>query len=342
MANQLTYDQYIQDRKILGEILPLRMPLAIQIQVTNLCNFKCFYCSASQTVEERQKQGVVLKNMPFEDYKRCIDSIAESGGTKVLNLLGWGEPLLHPNIVDMVRYAKEEKIAPLVRIITNGSLLSPDMSDGLIGAGLDNLRISLQGVTKEDYIRTSNVNINFEQFVENIKYYYEHKGRSSISLKIMDIMLHGREQEFEDVFSHICDEYLVDTLVDMNDSIDVHGHGSNLDKTFLCGSVTESKICSAPFFRGYIDVDCRLFPCCHLPIPCKFGDVRESFDKIWNGEEHVHFLLNQLAEKGRYHECQKCKMYLNQLLPTERLDDYREALIDKYQKLLSAEVHACS
>lgn len=335
MAQQLTYDQYIQQRQILGEILPLKMPLAIQIQVTNLCNFRCFYCSASQPIEFRQRDGLLLENMRYEDYKLCINSIVQSGGTEVLNLLGWGEPLLHPNIVGMVRYAKEKNAAKLIRIITNGSLLTPDLSDELIAAGLDDLRISLQGVSKHDYSEISNVDIDFEKFVENIKYFYAHRKHTTVTLKIMDIMIQGKEEEFDRIFSNICDKYLIDSLVDMNDSIDVHGHGSALNKTFLCGEITKSEICSAPFFRGYIDVDCKLFPCCHLPIPCKFGDVREDFYSVWNGDDHIQFLVNQLTGKHVYEECRTCKMYLNQLLPTERLDDFRSELISKYKKLLN-------
>lgn len=337
MAQPLTYDKYVQERQTLGEILPLKMPLLIQIQVTNLCNFKCFYCSASQSAETRKRKGLDLRHMYYEDYKRCIDSIALSGGTKVLQLVGWGEPLLHPNIADMVRYAKEKKAASLIRIITNGSLLTPELSDALIDAGLDNLRISLQGVSEKDYREISNVEIDFQHFIENITYYYEHKKHSTVSLKIMDIMLQGKEHEFDSIFSGICDEYLVDALVDLNDDIDVHGHGSNLDKTYLCGDIIESSICSVPFFRAFIDVDCRLCPCCHLPVPCKFGDVRDGFAAVWNSKAHIRFLLDHLSgEKNNYPECRNCKMFLNQFPLTDRLDDYRDELIDRYQSLLES------
>lgn len=43
MSKQATSQDFNQRRQVLGEILPLKMPLSVQIQVTNLCNFKCFY-----------------------------------------------------------------------------------------------------------------------------------------------------------------------------------------------------------------------------------------------------------------------------------------------------------
>lgn len=335
MGHELTYTQYLQGRSVLGEILPLKMPLMIQIQITNLCNFRCFYCSGSRTPAERRKEGLELTHMPYDDYKRCIDGIAKSGGTRVLNLLGWGEPLLHPNIVDMVRYAKEKKVAQLVRIITNGSLLTPEMSDKLIDAGLDNLRVSLQGISEQDYRDVSHVKINFPQFVENIRYYYEHRRDSTVSLKIMDIMIKGRENLFREIFSPICNEYLVDTLFDLNEEIDLNERGFELDKTFLRGNFIETNICSTPFYRAYVDVDSQLFPCCHLPMPKKFGDVRDNFLAVWNGNEHIHFLLDMLkGERAKYSFCKNCNTYLSLNLSGDRLDDYRDELIAKYDALL--------
>lgn len=335
MSKQVTLQGFNQQRQVLGEILPLKMPLSVQIQVTNLCNFKCFYCSATQPAEKRKEQGLLLQHMPFEDFKQCVDSISKAGGVKVINLVGWGEPLLHPQIVGMVRYAKEKKAAPFVRIVSNGSLLTQELSDLLVDAGLDNLRISLQGMTQKDYEEISNVKIDFSRFVDNIRYFYEHRKNSTLSLKIMDIMIKGREKEFEEIFGSICNEYLIDVLAEINEDIDVHGHGSELNKSHLGCDFLDTNICSVPFYRAFIDVDSRLFPCCHLPMPCKFGDIRNDFYGVWNGRDHIQFLLN-LLKNYRYRFCTNCKMYLNQLLPSDKLDDYRDDLIVKYTALLSA------
>ena len=57
---------------------------------------------------------------------------------------GLGEPLFHPAIVDMV--AQKQRIARCrVELITNGTLLSPQLSKDLIDAGLDMLWVSLDG-----------------------------------------------------------------------------------------------------------------------------------------------------------------------------------------------------
>jgi len=65
-------------------------------------------------------------------------------------LMGQGEPLINKDIPVMVKMAKDAEIAERVEIISNGSLLDKTMSDRLIEAGLDTLRISLQGLNSKN------------------------------------------------------------------------------------------------------------------------------------------------------------------------------------------------
>ena len=60
MGERVTSQDYTQQRQVLGKILPNDMPLGITIHVTNLCNFKCFYCSVSQPAEKRKADGLLL------------------------------------------------------------------------------------------------------------------------------------------------------------------------------------------------------------------------------------------------------------------------------------------
>lgn len=333
----ITHAAYVNERQKLGDLLPLKMPLTMGIHATNLCNYKCFYCSASQPVENREKDNIILRSMSLEDYKKCVDSIAEAGHLKLFFLAGWGEPLLHPDIAEMVRYAKEKNIADTVRIFTNGSLLTHEMSDKLIEAGLDNLKISLQGLTAEDYKKISNVDMNYDEYLENIKYFYEHKTNTVLTIKIMDIMVPTEEDrnKFREMYKDVCDEYMIDSLADNLESIDYTNHGSNLDKSYLEGKMCDTEICSVPFYRTFIDVDCQLFPCCHIPAPFKYGDVREGFFKAWNSKKHIEFLI-ELLKGNRAHNpiCEKCRQYRHEIVETDILDDYADKLICEYEKLL--------
>jgi MoaA/NifB/PqqE/SkfB family radical SAM enzyme len=62
---------------------------------------------------------------------------------------GFGEPLSHPDILQMVAQAKA--LGATVEMVTNGTLLTREMSRGLIEAGVDMLWISVDGATPESY-----------------------------------------------------------------------------------------------------------------------------------------------------------------------------------------------
>jgi MoaA/NifB/PqqE/SkfB family radical SAM enzyme len=62
---------------------------------------------------------------------------------------GFGEPLAHPEIVSMV--ARARSAGARVELITNGTLLTPEVSRRLIAARLDRLWVSLDGARPESY-----------------------------------------------------------------------------------------------------------------------------------------------------------------------------------------------
>src|SRR5574344_1450806 len=132
--------------------LPLITPFAVHIFPTYKCNFKCNYCIQAMSYFELEKKGFKKDVMSFDTYKKAIDDIKQyDDKLKALIFAGHGEPLLHKDIVAMVKYAKEKDIANRIEITTNGVLLKKEISDGLIDAGLDRLKISIQGTTKEKY-----------------------------------------------------------------------------------------------------------------------------------------------------------------------------------------------
>lgn len=338
MGEEVTEKKYINKRQKLSEILPLEMPFQIGIAPNNLCNFQCFYCVNSLEEERRRKNGIVMNSMSFENYKLCIDNIQKEGHLKVLTLAGMGEPLLHPQIVEMVQYAKEKNVADCVRIITNGSLLSQKMSDGLIEAGLDNLKISLQGIDEEAYWKNAHVKIDYEQYLHNIEYFKRNKKQTIISVKIMDVMVQqkGEKEKFIELFKNICDEYMIENLSDNVDDVECEDKGLDLNKA-LYGDVIDSDICSTPFYRAFIDSDCQLMPCCHIPRPQKFGDVRKGFKKAWKSQEYINFLIRMLKERKKIPVCNTCMVYRSILTEKEFLDDSIDELIKKYRMLLEDE-----
>ncbi len=115
----------------------------IQVEVSALCNASCPYC-VHGCYGNIWGGGL----MEMNTFRRLQRSVASSD---LVFLQGWGEPLLHPGLWDMVRMVKEEDAR--VGFTTNGTLLAPENLDHIIDSGLDILGISLAGATPESHKR---------------------------------------------------------------------------------------------------------------------------------------------------------------------------------------------
>ena len=104
-------------------------PLFIDIEVSSLCNLKCPFCATTFRIKEIDR-GLIS----FEAVKKIIDEGVANGmyGVK-FNIRG--EPLLHPQIYDFIKYAKNKGLID-VYFNTNGMLLNEHACQKLIEAGL--------------------------------------------------------------------------------------------------------------------------------------------------------------------------------------------------------------
>ncbi len=114
----------------------------VYIEPTSKCNLSCKTCIRNVWDEP-------MGRMTSATYKQILHGIEELGHSPSIFFGGFGEPLSHPHIVDMVAEAK--KIGSKVELITNGMLLSEKRSIELIGAGLDTLWVSVDGAKPESY-----------------------------------------------------------------------------------------------------------------------------------------------------------------------------------------------
>lgn len=114
----------------------------VYIEPTNRCNLDCRTCMRNVWDEP-------LGRMGESTFERIVEGLRTLSTPPLVFFGGLGEPLMHPDIVDMVGQAKA--CGGTVELITNGTLLTRKMSADLIGAGLDTLWVSLDGATPESY-----------------------------------------------------------------------------------------------------------------------------------------------------------------------------------------------
>lgn len=114
-------------------------PYHVQMVVTRRCNLSCGYCNEFDDHSPP---------VPTEELRRRIDKIKQLGAWAI-ELTG-GEPLEHPDLIELVRHAKREQRFYKVQLISNLYLWNEDTVHALNDAGLDDLQVSVDGVMPND------------------------------------------------------------------------------------------------------------------------------------------------------------------------------------------------
>lgn len=114
----------------------------VYVEVINKCNLNCSTCM-------RNVWDVKYGSMSVETFERILLSFQDLPNKPELFLGGYGEPLSHPCILDMIERAK--KLGHRVSLITNGILLAEQVSRRLIDLKLDMLWVSMDGASPECY-----------------------------------------------------------------------------------------------------------------------------------------------------------------------------------------------
>lgn len=320
-------------RTELFQSLPLKTPFSIHIFPSFYCNFKCNYCLHSLSEQKLIEKNFLRQYMDFEVYRKVIDdSQMFPDKVKALIFAGHGEPLLHQEIADMIAYAKKTGKFERIEIVTNASLLTSELSDKLIKAGLDRLRISLQGINAEEYKNVSGVNIDFEKYIDNIRYFYEHKTDTEVYVKIIDIALKedGDEERFKRIFEGAADITAIEYAIPFVKEIDYTDIGE-LSERCKQGHKQASHICSMPFYMMVINPDGNIVPCCSTDFPMIFGNVKEkNLVEIWNSEVRNLCLRRQLGGVEKIPICKDCSVPAFGLQQGDYLDGHEEELVKRY------------
>lgn len=108
--------------------------------ITNKCNLRCKHCGAIDLLNNAKEE--------YKNWKKVIDYASDF--VDYISLLG-GEPLLHPDITEIIEYCNQKSIEVL--IITNGQV-SPHIIDDIMKHDIKSMFVSIEGMeTSNDKIR---------------------------------------------------------------------------------------------------------------------------------------------------------------------------------------------
>ena len=178
----------------------------VRYEVTNRCNATCIMCPRDK---HDRAQGI----MEQDDYEKSVDEVSILGAEKVV-LTGFGEPLLDKKLERKVAYLSAKAISSY--FITNASGLTKSRSQGLLDAGLDELRISFYGMNPQSY-NSIMQGLDFERTKQKIYGFLElkekHFNKTKIQVSYLEMDENRDETErFIEFWEVLVDAIEVSTL----------------------------------------------------------------------------------------------------------------------------------
>jgi hypothetical protein len=167
-----------------------------------------------------------------------------------------GEPLLAPRLEEWVQAARKAKVLD-VALVTNGQLLTEDMSVKLIQAGLTKLMVSVDAASEETY-RLARPGGSYRSLTENLKAFVAvRKALKSptplLRLSFVEMSLNQVDRlKFAEEFGELADWLTFQRYLNVSGREDLHRAFSPL----------EPRPCLEPLTRLALHADGGLFPCC--------------------------------------------------------------------------------
>jgi organic radical activating enzyme len=295
---------------------PGAFPLHLDIDPTNRCNLKCSMCPRTYYVERDLRAwnpGGAPGDMDFALYEKLIGE-GRSRGLKSVKLNFLGEPLLYTRLADMVALASEAGL--FVMLNTNATLLSAEMSEKLLRAGLTDIFFSFDSPYKEEYEKVR-VGADFEKTLANIREFMRLKeamGRRGLQTRASMVLPEGLSEE---AGAALKADY-IKLFRDMKVAEIGFGLPSVMGRDYeALHGLFPGFVCPDLFRRMFVFWDGPAGPCCgdwerRLIMG---GAAKESLADIWMGREYQR--LREAHVSGHYENieaCRKCSVpYLSTL-----------------------------
>lgn len=277
-------------------IKELVFPRMVVLSVTYRCNSKCPSCPY---VQSKIRQS--YKDTPFmsaEIFKKIADECGKYHS--VIRLTGGGEPLLHPQMVELIEYAKNK--GAKIGLITNGALLTTQTVVDLLGVSTDAIEISADAADKETYSKVRK-GLNFDILLDNVKYLMYLRNQLEATTKVIVSIVNQKGVDVEGTvkfWSKIVDNVQVRKYLTWNiGDAEKSGDPEPLMK--------DREPCPFPFERLNIDSRGKVVFCSFdIAGETDFGNVKDqSIKSIWNGAK-LRF-ARKLLLAGKYEKIDLCK-----------------------------------
>jgi MoaA/NifB/PqqE/SkfB family radical SAM enzyme len=298
------------------EIIPLDLldtPFNINFWISGGCNFNCVYCSHSLPKGDTGREGMFDSYLSLENFRLVADSMGRfPRRITCASFCGIGEPLLNPDLPEMISILKKENLVAGIEVTTNASLLTHELSDHLIDAGISCLSVSIQGVNSAGYEKICGRSTDVEKLVKELEYFYSRKSATTITMiKTLDICVETDEEKrrFEELFRPVADKLHILHTVKMFQGVDYSKIVPDERDQFTGKEMHTVPYCFLPFSTINILPDGSISPCPLPKRPFILGNIKDmSLQEAWRSRKMLEFLYdNACCNKDKNEICRNCQ-----------------------------------
>ncbi len=296
-------------------------PIQASVIVSNTCNLHCVMCPYhSRQIKPTHRTDFFHERrlMSWEMMERIA---AECGGMRVPVKIGnVEEPLMHPRIVDFVSQCRREGVAS-VHITTNGTLLTPQLGQRLLDAGLSSLYVSLDAARPDTYRRIRHGDL--DRVERNVRSFLaaRRSGRFPCRVMLSLVRNEGVVREEEEEF--------VARWLPQSDGVILYHLARYEDGNSRFAAVHEvarSKVrragrrwaCLNPWQEVYLLPDGRVYYCCETVSKLAFEHLQsmgrypqQGIQAIWHGEAFRSLRRDLIGnELGHWPACEHCGIWM--------------------------------
>ncbi len=283
----------------------------IEVEATNFCNAKCVFCANSSL--ERKKGYISVSDFEKFMYRmgnridRNLFSNLNIKGYPMINFCGLGDPLLHPNLVELVRCAKNAGF--YTQVVSNGICFDSKKAMALCESGLDKICLSLHSLNPRHYKDITGVELHL--FIDDVTEAIKISQMNGAEVNIWRI--HHPLDENRD---GIDDEKLYGEFLKRNGLEDIVIFGPS-EPWYRDGVVPNSRCeqvddvplwCNKIIFTDYIDWQGNAVLCCndYNRETINLGNV---FAKGFSYDVYLRKKIEILTNNNKPFICKKCRRW---------------------------------
>lgn len=277
-----------------------KFPFLVDIELTNHCILKCIFCG--QQTMTRHK-GFMSK----EILKKVADECSRYNAP--IRFIRWGEPFLHPEIIDFCKYIKSKGL--FLHITNNGLAIKESQMKALIELKIDSIIFSFQGATKKQYELMRN-NHRYDELKANVLKMVELRGDNEKPfIHISSTMTNETKKEIDDFVNYW--GYIVDSIgIGKTNLSRVSAHQIKSLETIDKLKVLKKQEAIKKYYRSCAEVYQKLsvdwdgkVTCCCLDFDnfLTIGDLttQSTLSDIWNNSKELK-IFRELLDKNM-HKC---------------------------------------